>query len=145
MRGPVFIGEDSRIRAGSYIRGPVVIGKGCDIGPHATIFSSTAIGNNVCVDSSTEIKHSIIMDDVTIGTGSRVSNSVVAAGSRLGAHVTTDINRHEIGETRGCVIGSDTVIHSGTIIDSGITIGNDCQVVAGKRIYRSLQDGSVVM
>lgn len=145
IRGPVFIGENSLIRSGTYIRGPVVIGKGCDIGPHATIFSSTAIGDNVCIDSSTEIKHSIIMDDVSIGMSSRVCNSILASGSQIGAHVVTDTYRHEIGEKKGCIIGSDTTVHSGAIIDSGLIIGNNCQLAGGKRIYRSLPDGCVVM
>jgi len=145
MRGPVLIGENTLIRAGSYIRGPVVIGKGCDIGPNATIFSSTAIGDNVCISTGSEIKHSIIMDDVTVGMGSRICNSVVAAGSRIGSHVSTDTYRHEVGEKKGCIIGSDTIIHSGAIIDSGVTIGNNCRVSGGKRVYRSLPDGSVVM
>ena len=40
---------DSKIRSGCYIEGPVVIGEGCDIGPHVTIMPSTSIGNGVIV------------------------------------------------------------------------------------------------
>jgi len=145
IRGPVYIGANTLIRAGTYIRGPAVIGKGCDIGPNAIIFSSTAIGNNVCIGPATEVKHSIIMDDVSVGMGSRISNSVIDAGSKLGSHVVTESLRHEIGENRGCVIGSDTIILSGTVIESNVVIGNKCRVTAQRRIYRSLPDECVVM
>ncbi len=145
IKGSVVLGENTLLRAGSYLRGPVVIGRGCDIGPNATIFSSTSIGDNVCIAPGCELKHSLIGDDVTIGMCSRLSNSVVASGARLGSHVVVDTFRHEVGEMKGCVIGSDTIIHSGTIIESGITIGNNCRIAGGSRIYKSLPDGSVVM
>ena len=68
IKGPVSIGKDTKIYAGCYIVGPVVIGDGCEIGPHACIFPSTSIGKNTVVHPFSEIRSSVIMDDVHIAS-----------------------------------------------------------------------------
>jgi len=88
--GEVAIGYNSVIRSGSYIVGPVVIGKNCNIGPNTTILPSTAIGDNCSISSFTEIENSIIMNDVRIGAGSYISNSIIGSNNSIGPHFVAE-------------------------------------------------------
>jgi len=56
LKGEVSIGEGTVVRSGSYIVGPVVIGRNCEIGPNCYIRPHTAIGDGCHVGSSVEIK-----------------------------------------------------------------------------------------
>src|SRR2546422_3294654 len=82
LRGHVVIGDGSRIRSGTYILGPAIIGKGCEIGPNVVVYPSTSIGDNVKVQAFSVIENSVLMDDVFLGPQSHVSNSVLASGVR---------------------------------------------------------------
>ncbi|GAG40079.1 unnamed protein product, partial [marine sediment metagenome] len=69
IKGKVMVGEGTVVRSGSCIYGPVVVGSGCDIGPNVCIMPATSIGDNVVISPFTEIKNSVIGNDVTIGAG----------------------------------------------------------------------------
>ena len=69
LKGQVSVGKDTVIRSNSYIVGPVVIGDNCDIGPNVCLLPATSIGNNVVISPFTEIKNSVIGDDVSLGPG----------------------------------------------------------------------------
>ena len=88
LRGNVVVGEDSVVRSGSCIYGPAVIGSGCDIGPQVCIMPATSIGDNVTISSFTEIKNSVIGNDVTIGPGCIISDSVIDKGCVLQGRFT---------------------------------------------------------
>jgi bifunctional UDP-N-acetylglucosamine pyrophosphorylase/glucosamine-1-phosphate N-acetyltransferase len=66
----VFIGNQARIRSGTYIEGPAYIGKGSDIGPNCYI-------------------RPIIMNHVHIGHLSYIGDSIIGEGSNLGAGTIT--------------------------------------------------------
>jgi len=67
LKNDVSVGKDTIIKSNSYVVGPVVIGRGCEIGPGVCIFPSTSIGDNVLISPFTEVKNSIIGDDVHVG------------------------------------------------------------------------------
>lgn len=62
--GSVTIGEGTIIRTGTVLRGPVIIGKGCKIGP-TYLGPYTSIGDN-CVIKGGEIESTIIIGDTKI-------------------------------------------------------------------------------
>ena len=63
VKGMVSVGKDTVIRSNSYVVGPVVIGRNCDIGPNVCILPATSIGNNVVISPFSEIENSVIGDD----------------------------------------------------------------------------------
>jgi len=77
LKGEVSIGEGTVVRSGSYIVGPVVIGRNCEIGPNVCIFPATSIGNNVRIEAFTLVRNSVIMDDVSIGAGCSIKDSII--------------------------------------------------------------------
>ncbi|MEE9151969.1 MAG: bifunctional sugar-1-phosphate nucleotidylyltransferase/acetyltransferase [Thermoplasmata archaeon] len=153
IKGQVFIGEESSVRSGSYIVGPVVIGKGCNIGPNVCIFPSTSIGDNVTIQPFTLVRHSVLMNDVQIGSSSTISNSVIGDGVRVGSHFATNndeaLIRTESGyhtvKDIGAIIGEDSDIGDQVITCPGVVVGARCKISSSNRLEGSLPNKSVVM
>lgn len=64
------------IHEGCCLRGPIIIGKGCKIGPNRYIGPYTFIGDNVTV-SGGEIEYSIVMSEAMIICEKRIINSMI--------------------------------------------------------------------
>ena len=151
LKGRVTIGEDTIIRSGSYINGPVVIGRGCDIGPSVSIMPATSIGDNVVVSSFSEIKNSVIGDDVNIGAGSLINDSVIDKGCVIRGRFTAASGESEVrinGESPqanvGVMIGEDCMIDHGVVTQPGVIIGNYIRIQMMKTISGNLPDHSLV-
>jgi len=153
IKGNVSIGKDTKIYSGSYIIGPVIIGKGCEIGPNACIFPSTSIGDNTVIHPFTEIRNSVIMNDVHIGSNSFISNSVISKGTSLNHNFSTlsgeklvkiEDECKEI-ENIGALIGQDCVLGNHVVIDPGVIVGRKCKIESMKRIRKNIESNSKVM
>jgi len=154
LKGPVSVGKDTKIYSGCYIVGPVVIGDSCEIGPHACIFPSTSIGNNTVVHPFSEIRSSVIMDDVHIASNSHISHSVIGKGCIIGdnfstitAKVTIEIDDElkKIDTPIGAMIGEDCIIESHVVVDPGKIIGRKCKISPMKHIIKNIPSESKVM
>jgi glucose-1-phosphate thymidylyltransferase len=139
IKGPVEVGEGSLIRSGSYLVGPVSIGEDCDIGPGVAILPSTSVGDSVRVGPHSEIRNSIIMNDVRIGSGAIVSDSVVGASCTLGdqlavesgqcvVDVEEDFLRADFGAifSDNVTAGARVLAQAGTVVGSAARIGSGC-------------------
>jgi UDP-N-acetylglucosamine diphosphorylase / glucose-1-phosphate thymidylyltransferase / UDP-N-acetylgalactosamine diphosphorylase / glucosamine-1-phosphate N-acetyltransferase / galactosamine-1-phosphate N-acetyltransferase len=154
IKGNVVAGENTIIRAGCYIVGPVVIGKNCDIGPNTVILPSTSIRDNITIHSSVEIHNSIIMNDVRVGCNSYISNSIIGANNTIGPHFSTEVERNLLIELKGIlhhadllgtVIGDDNDIANRVLIKAGKLITNKCKLEAGATVYKDIPPGSIVV
>ena len=154
IKGDVVVGENTVVHAGCYIVGPVVIGNNCSIGPNAVILPSTAIGDNTSIDSSVEIQNSIIMNDVRIGSGSYISNSIIGANNNIGPHFSTEVGRDLMIEMKGIlhhaellgtVIGDDNNIANRVLIKAGKIISNNCNLEAGITVHKDIPPDSIVV
>src|SRR5580704_3385847 len=67
--GPAWIGANTEIRPGAFIRGNVIVGEGCVLG-------------NAC-----EFKNCVLMDRVQVPHFSYVGDSILGNGAHLGAGV----------------------------------------------------------
>lgn len=111
LKGSISVGEGTIIRNGSYIVGPVIIGKNCDIGPNCYIRSNTSIGDNVRIGNAVEVKNSIIMKGTHIGHLNYVGDSIIGERCNFGAGTKVANLRHDGRTIR--------VKLKGKIIDSG--------------------------
>lgn len=154
IKGNVLIGENSIIHGGCYIVGPVVVGKNCNIGPNTVILPSTAIGDNVSIDSSVEMQNSILMNDVRLGSGSYISNSIIGANNTIGPHFSTEVGRELMIEMKGMlhnaellgtVIGDDNDIGNRVLIKAGKMMANNCTIEAGSIVHKDIPPGSIVI
>jgi len=152
VKGKVMVGEGTVVRAGSCIYGPVVIGRGCDIGPHVCVMPSTSIGDNVVLASFTQIKNSVIGDDVNMGPGCFISDSVIDKGcvikgrfTALGGPSEVRINGDSPSINIGVIMGEDCKVESSVTAQPGVIVGNYCQVQHMKLISSHLPDHSLVI
>lgn len=84
VQGMVSIGEGSTVSKDCLIRGPVVIGKNCNI-QSSYIGPYTSIGDNVTIND-TEVEHSIVFDGANIDTTRRIVNSLIGVNATLIDH-----------------------------------------------------------
>jgi glucose-1-phosphate thymidylyltransferase len=153
LRGNVTIGDGSRIRSGTYVLGPAVIGKGCEIGPNVVLYPSTSVGDNVKVQAFSVIANSLLMDDVFLGPHSTVSNSVLASGVRVASNLMASSGRAEaqvegewhVVDPLGALVGEDTEIRDGVVIEPGSLVGARCRIGPLCRVRGNVPNGTTVM
>lgn len=151
VKGLVSVGKDTVIRSNSYIVGPVVIGRNCDIGPSVCILPATSIGDNVVISPFSEIENSVIGDDVNIGPGSIIQDSVIDKGCVIKGHFTACSGEVEVkvnGEyhlvNAGAMLGVGCSLGNSVVAQPGVIIGNYSQIQAMKLISGKLPDRSLV-
>ena len=140
MKGKVSIGNNTIVRSGSYIIGPVIIGQNCDIGPNCYIRPHTSIGDGCHIGSAVEVKNSIIMkgskiphhnyvgdsiigEDCNLGAGTKIANLRLDKKSIIAAGVNT--GRRKLGAIMGDRVetGVNACINVGTVIGNNTHIG----------------------
>jgi UDP-N-acetylglucosamine diphosphorylase/glucosamine-1-phosphate N-acetyltransferase len=142
MKGAVSIGQGTVVRSGSYIVGPVIIGKNCDIGPNCYIRPSTSIANNCHIGAAVEIKNSIVMSGTKIPHFNYVGDSIIGEDCNLGAGTKianlkldkSNIKVNEIDTQRrklGAIIGDRVETGINSSINVGTLIGNDTFIGPG--------------
>ncbi len=132
---PIIIGKGSVIKFPARIEGPVIIGENTVIGPYAFLRGPVIIGDG-CRIGSTEVKSSIVMDDVFASHYSYIGDSIVGKKCNLGAG-TKLANMRFDGEIVKVTV-EDKKYGSGlqklgAILESGVQIG--CNAVLNPGVY----------
>jgi len=150
LKGLVSVGKDTIIRSNSYIVGPVVIGNNCDIGPNVCILPATSIGDNVVISSFSNVKNSVIGNDVNIGPGCIIQDSVIDSGCIIKGHFTAysgeadvKVDEHRLVNI-GAMLGEGCNLGNNVVAQPGVIVGNHCQVQALKLLSGRLPDKSLV-
>ena len=150
-RGKVAIGKGTKLRANSYLAGPVVIGDDCDIGPMACIFPATSIGNNVTVSPFCQIKNSVIGNDVVIGSNCNIQDSVIAPGCVIGnglvirtREIALEKGKEDHGARLGALLGDFCELEDNIVIHAGVSLGVRSRVRAMKVLDEDIPEGSLV-
>ncbi len=82
ISGTVMIGQDTVIKGGTKLIGPIIIGNNCIIDSNAEIGPNTSIGDNSNL-SKCRVEDSIIMNDCIISGKLRIKNSIIAKNSHI--------------------------------------------------------------
>jgi bifunctional UDP-N-acetylglucosamine pyrophosphorylase/glucosamine-1-phosphate N-acetyltransferase len=155
----VSIGRDTVLYPNTYIEGSTSIGKNCTIYPGSRICSSK-LGNKVVIKDNTLVEDSRIFDGASVGPSAHLRpESIIGRDAKIGNFV--EVKKCRIGEGTkashltylgdadigpGVNIGAGTITcnYDGkkkfkTVIESGVFIGSDSQLVApvtiGKKAY----------
>ncbi len=82
IEGDVVIGNNTVIKKGAKIFGPVIIGNNCKISGDVVIGNNTSIGDN-CEISKCKINNSIIMKDCKIQCNTKIQHSIISSNSSI--------------------------------------------------------------
>jgi len=83
----VYVKGTPNIAPGAAIIGPALIGEGCQIRHGAFIRENVIIGDRCTIGNSTEVKNSILFDDVEVPHFNYVGDSIMGNKAHLGAGV----------------------------------------------------------
>ncbi len=151
LRGTVRIGTGTTIGPNTVIYGPAIIGDDCMIGAHCVVMPNSSIGSRVKIEPFTYVADSLVMDDVAIGSHSRIVSSVFGQGSVLGDHCTTYPRQalFEVGEgvlkaEFGAVLGDGVKAAPFTTFKNCV-VGNNVIVEEGRVVVGLVEDGVKVI
>lgn len=125
-RGRVHIGANSTIAPTAVLIGPVTIGEGCTIEAHCVIGPYVAIRNATIVSARSEIRRSILNNNVLVDSAAVLRGCILDDGVRLGPRVVCTEEGAPDG-ARGCIVGRDAVVAAGSILPSGTIRGVESQ------------------
>lgn len=84
--GPgVSIGEGTVVEHGAMILGPAIIGRNCKIRHNAYLRENVIVGNDCVVGNSSELKHSILLNNCQVPHFNYVGDSILGHRCHLGA------------------------------------------------------------
>ena len=137
IKGSVYVGKNTLIKAGAYIEGPVYIGENCVIGPNCFVRNYTTIGNNSKIGNAVEVKNTIIGENTSIGHLSYVGDSVIGNFVNFGAGTITANLRHDDENVKSLV--KDKLVDTGRrklgcIIGDGVHTGINTSIYPGRKI-----------
>jgi len=80
--GIVCVDEGTLVHSGTTLRGPLIIGKNCEIGPGSYIGPYTSIGDNTVIRGA-EVENTIVMGDCRIECGKRIVDSLIGRNTQI--------------------------------------------------------------
>jgi bifunctional UDP-N-acetylglucosamine pyrophosphorylase/glucosamine-1-phosphate N-acetyltransferase len=89
IHGMLHLSMGGTIRSGCYLEGPVYVGENASVGPNSYLRPYTVIGAGAHVGAKCEVKNSIIMENAKVPHLSYIGDSIIGAGSSLGAGTIT--------------------------------------------------------
>jgi glucose-1-phosphate thymidylyltransferase len=152
IQGAVKIGKGTTIGPNTVITGPVVIGNDCIIGSNCCIQPNTSIGSRATLEPFTYIGNSLVMDDTTIGSHSRITDTVIGERCKLADHTSSskiasvlDIEGTLVRSEFGAILGDNVVSGPFTIYKNSIA-GNNTTIEGNESVIsRIVPDGSLVI
>ncbi len=153
IKGPVYIGKDSRIRSGTYIEGPVYIDRETDIGPNARIRPYTSICRGAKIGFSVEVKESIVMEYTHVAHLSYIGDSILCEHVNFGAGTITANLRFDDKPVKmvikdktvssgrrklGAIVGAYVKTGINVSLMPGVKIGSHTWIAPGAVVYRDV-------
>lgn len=144
-KGPIYIGEDATVMAGSVVRGPVAVCEGSTIKMGAKVYGATTIGP-ICKVGG-EISNTIFHSYSNKAHDGYIGNSVVGQWCNFGAGTTisnlktnysnirvTDWDTNEERDTGlqflGIIVGDHSKTAINSVINSGTVCGVSCNLLS---------------
>ncbi|MBQ1388466.1 MAG: UDP-N-acetylglucosamine pyrophosphorylase [Clostridia bacterium] len=139
----VWIHKTAVIAPTAYINGPLIIGEGTEVRHCAFIRGTAIVGKNCVVGNSTELKGSILFDNVQCPHYNYIGDSVLGYKSHTGAgvitsnlksdksEVTVAFEREKVdtGRTKfGAIIGDYTEVGCNSVLNPGTVVGRHTNI-----------------
>ena len=135
----VFIGENTVVEPGAYIKGPAWIGPNCQIRHGAYIRENVIVGAGSVVGNSSEIKNSILFNGCQVPHFNYVGDSILGAKVHLAAGVIVSnlkLNGDFITLRVGHAILTTGLRKFGALIGDGAEVGCNAVINPGSVLGR---------
>jgi NDP-sugar pyrophosphorylase family protein len=135
----VFIGRDTVIEPGAYIKGPAWIGPNCQIRHGAYIRENVIIGAGSVIGNSSEIKNSFLCNGCQVPHFNYVGDSILGAKAHLAAGVIVSnlkLNGDFITLRVGDTVLSTGLRKFGALIGDGVEVGCNAVINPGSILGR---------
>lgn len=157
IRGKIYIGKGTQIKAGTVIEGPAFIGPDCIVGPNATLRPYSCIESNNHIGTGTEIKNSMILEYAD-AHGAYIGDSIICPKVNLGAGtrianlkfdettIFAKIKGNRVDSKRrklGVVIGEGTKTGVNVSINCGVLIGCNCKIYPNNFVRTNLENNTI--
>ncbi|HUU78475.1 MAG TPA: DapH/DapD/GlmU-related protein [candidate division Zixibacteria bacterium] len=159
IKGKVVIEEGAKIRAGSYLEGPLIIGKNCDIGPNCYLRKGVSLDEEVKIGNACELKNTIVYKGSHIAHLSYVGDSIIGSNCNFGAGTITgnlrlddqavkaSINDSVVSTGRrkiGVIMGDNVKTAINTFFMPGVIVGNNSAIGTGVIVSRNLPSNTFI-
>lgn len=139
----VWIAKSATVFESAYIAGPCIIDEEAEVRHCAFIRGSVIVGKGSVVGNSTEMKNSIIFDNVQVPHYNYVGDSILGYRSHMGAgsitsnvksdktlvKVSADGERIETGLKKfGAMLGDFVEVGCGSVLNPGTVIGKNSNI-----------------
>ncbi|MEX2045044.1 MAG: UDP-N-acetylglucosamine diphosphorylase [Opitutus sp.] len=118
--GPIWIGANSEIRPGAYLRGNVIAGEHCVLG-------YTCEFKNCLLMDRVQVPHFSYVGDSVLGSGVHLGAGVICSNLRLDQQpivVRTETSVHETGLRKfGAIVGDGAEIGCNVVLNPGAVLG----------------------
>lgn len=139
----VWVGAGTVIADSASITGPAIIGRNCEIRHCAFIRGNAIIGDSCVIGNSTEVKNSMLFNNVQTPHFNYVGDSVMGYKSHIGAGVILSNVRSIPGEVKvrigdtvintglrkfSCVLGDHVEVGCNSVMNPGTIVGKNSVV-----------------
>jgi NDP-sugar pyrophosphorylase family protein len=118
--GPVWIGPNTEIRPGAFIRGNVIVGAGCVLG------NACEFKNCLVMDGS-QVPHFSYVGDSILGCGAHLGAGVICSNLRLDQRTVTVRVAGELVDTGlrkfGAIVGERAEVGCNAVLNPGTLLG----------------------
>ncbi len=155
----VWIHKDTLIYPTAFVKGPCIIGQGSEVRHAAFIRGGALIGKNCVVGNSTEIKNSILFDNVQVPHFNYIGDSILGYKAHLGAGAVTSNVKSDKSEVVlsfgtekistglkkfGAIVGDAVEIGCGSVLCPGTVIGTNTTVYPLVRLRGTVESDRIV-
>lgn len=154
----IWIAKSAKVAQSAYITGPAIIGKNAEIRHCAFIRGNVIVGENVVVGNSTELKNSILFNNVQVPHYNYVGDSVLGYKSHMGAgaiisNVKSDkkliVVKNEGKEIEtglkkcGAMLGDNVEVGCGSVLNPGTVIGRNTNIYPLSLVRGVVKENSI--
>lgn len=132
IKGPAYIGENTELRAGVFIRGNVIVGNNCVLG-NSCEFKNCLLFDNVQVPHFNYVGDSILGHKAHLGAGAILSNvrldkNIISVKDKLGNQYSTGLLKF------GACVGDASEIGCNAVLQPGSILYPNSKILAAKTI-----------
>lgn len=120
IKSPTIIGDNNEIRQGAYLRGHIITGRGCILG-HTTEIKHTIFLNDAKAGHFNYLGDSILGNNTNLGAGTKLANLRFTGGNIFIEHQE---ERIDTGRKKfGAILGDDTQTGCNSVTNPGTLLG----------------------